>query len=80
MKDSRLNNSRTKSPGRSEDKYREEATGKTRTCQPVEEDSLSQPSDPSLHSTYVETAMGNGTQSRAAKKMAEQWEREASKS
>ena len=31
MEGSRLNNSRTKSPGRSEDKYKEEATGKTRT-------------------------------------------------
>lgn len=80
MKGSRLNNSRTKSPGRSEDKYKEKATGKTRKCQPVEEDSLSQSSDPSLHSTYVETVMDNGKQSRVPKKMTEQWEREASKS
>lgn len=80
MKGSRLNNSRTKAPGRSEDKHKEKAAGKTRKCQPVEEDSLSQLSDPSLHSTYVLTVMDNGIQSQVAKKMTEQWEREASKS
>ena len=46
----------------------------------MEEDSLSQSSDPSLHSTDVETVMDNGIQSRVAKKMPEQREREAGKS